>query len=206
MRMTMLVGALMAAALVAFPGALSGQIQIGAEAGLNFSTLAGDDVNEDAVETKTGFYLGGSVGIPLEGIFSVGTGLYYVQKGADGTDGASSIDLDYLQVPVMVTVEVTGPDRPVVIGLSAGPALNLNLSCDSSDEGVSFDCGDEVTSTTLGALFGANASFPAGERATVTVQGGLDMDLTSFDDTPEDNDYKTRSYYLGVGVSIPMGG
>lgn len=197
-------------AVLTLPVAVGAQVEVGPMAGLTFSTLAGDDIDSETVDTRTGFFVGGSVGVPLSGILGFGTGLYYVEKGAKQGLVDGSLDLGYLEIPLLLQVRATGPERPVAVSLFLGPALAFNISCDASlSEGpitASGDCSDDVTSFELGALFGAGASFPAGERATVTVNGGLDLGLTSIDDTPDEDDVKNRAYFLGVGVSWPLGG
>ncbi|HZD04819.1 MAG TPA: porin family protein [Longimicrobiales bacterium] len=207
MRLRVLGSGLALAAMLANPGLLHGQVTIGGRAGVTFSNFTGDDVEDSELDTKTGFFVGASLGVPLGGILGLGTGAYYVQKGVEEAGGDASLDLAYLEIPALLQVVVTGPERPVGIGLFLGPSFAFNLSCDgSSDGGESADCSDRVKGFDLGALFGAGVSFAAGERATISVNGGLDLGLTSTDDTGADEDIKNQAYFLGVGVSWPVGG
>lgn len=194
------------AALLALPGALDAQITIGGGAGVTVTTLTGDDVDDDDADSRTGFYVGASVGIPLGGILGLSPGAYYVQKGAEEPDGDESLDLAYLEIPVLLQVQVTGPDRPLGIALFGGPSFGFNMSCDHIIGDDTVDCGDDISSTEFGALFGAGASFAAGESATVSVNAGLDMGLTSIEFFGEDSDTKNQAYFIGVGVSWLMGG
>lgn len=203
MRLRTLGSGLAMAALMTFPGTLQGQLSIGGGAGVVFSSLTGDDVGEDEVDTRTGFFAGGSLGVPLGGILGLGTGVYYVQKGAAEPEGDDTFDLAFLEIPALLQVQVTGPERPVGVGLFLGPSFSFNLSCEDAD---GEDCSDTVKSFELGAMFGAGLSFAAGQSATVSVNGGLDLGLTSLDDSPSEADVKNEAYFLGVGLSWPMGG
>lgn len=198
---------LMLAALLAFPGALTAQFAVGGGAGLTFTNLGGDDVDDEDLDSKTGFYVGASVGIPLGGILGLGTGAFYVEKGAEEPgDGDGVLDLAYLEIPVLLQAQVTGSERPVAIVLFAGPSLGFNLSCDFEEGGASADCGDDVTSFDLGALFGAGVGLPLGESATLAVNGGLDLGLTSIELFDEDADVKNEAYFIGIDVSWLVGG
>jgi len=78
---------------------------IGVDAGLTSTNFAGDDTKvdgEDIFEAKSGFYVGASLGIPLGGRFGLGTGLYYVEKGADFVDGSGGIEFSYFELPVVL--------------------------------------------------------------------------------------------------------
>lgn len=203
MQVRALAGGVALATVLTCPALLQGQVTFGADAGLTFSTITGNDVDEGETENKTGFYAGGSVGFPLGGIMGLGTGAYYVQKGSGMRGGAGSLDLAYLEVPVLLQVRATRPERPVAVAFLIGPSLGFNLSCEDPD---GTDCGDRTKSFDLGALFGAGASFSAGAGATVGVNAGLDLGLTSIDEREGFEDVKNQAYFVGVSVSFPLGG
>lgn len=197
-------GGLVLAAILVAPGLLEAQVGLGPGAGVTFSKLTGDDVESGDVDTKTGFFVGASLGVPLGGIVGLNTGVYYVQKGAnEGGGGDNSLDLTYLEIPALLEVQVTGPERPVGVGLFLGPSFGFNLSCEDFD---GEDCGDNAKSLDLGALFGAGLAFRAGESATIAVNAGLDLGLTSVDDSSDNLDIKNQAYFIGVGVSWLVGG
>lgn len=197
------IGFLLMLALLIQPGGLSAQVAVGGGAGLTFTNLTGDDVGDDEFDSRTGFYIGGSLGLPLTPMFGIGTGAYYVQKGAKEPVGDDELKLEYLEVPILLQVTPTQADRPVAVSLFLGPNLGFNLSCDQG--GSEPDCSDSVKSFELGLLAGAGLAFGLGERATFSVNGGLDLGLTSISDE-EDENIKNTAYFVGIGVSVPVGG
>ena len=199
-------------AMLALPSALVGQVTLGLDAGLTFSTLKGDDA-EDVVgttlETKTGFYVGGALSIPLGGRAGLGSGAYYVEKGANSKEGDGSVDLTYLEVPVVLQVNLTGEDASVGLGLFGGAAFGFNLSCDVVDRGESTDCMDpDVKSFDLGALFGGGINFPLSDNVALGVGGGVEIGLSTIADAgdEEDPDIKNRGFWFGAGLSFIVGG
>lgn len=208
MRLRATCSGLALAVILTLPGSLAAQVALGGGAGVTFSNFTGDDAED--LDNRTGFYVGGSLTFPLGGIVGLGTGAYYVQKGAQESSdlGEASIELAYLEVPVLLQVQATRPERPVGVGLFLGPSFSFNLSCDGTPGAIiefSGDCSDDVKSFELGALFGAGLSFAAGQSATISINGGLDLGLTSIDDVGDD-DRKNQAYFLGVGLSVPVGG
>lgn len=222
MKMKSLCTSLLAAALVAFPMTASAQVAFSVSGGPTFATFTGDDVDELDVSSKTGFFLGGSLGFPLSDIISFGTGAYYVQKGSAAEDDVDDFDLevgvDYLEIPAVFQVQITGPDRPVGISLMAGPSFGFNLSCDVSGEteggSVDSSCEDvpdffDTKTFDLGLLFGAGLSFPTSDTMSFFVDGGIDVGLTNiadFGEDSEDGDIKNQAWWLGVGLSWVLGG
>ena len=198
--------------LVAVPA--RAQTAIGVSGGLVFSTLEGDDLEDDAISTATNFNVGANVSFALSEMISVIPGLYYVRKGAESQDVfqgdvvEQEIKLDYLEIPVLLSVAVSQRET-FGVSLFAGPEVAFNLSCDADIDvpgaGGSVDCGDDVKSTDFGAIFGAGVNFPLGESLRAVVNGGLDLGLTSIDDSGDDEDVKNSAFFVNLGVSFPVG-
>lgn len=212
--------------LLLMPGRAQAQFQLGVGGGLTFATLEVDedevDFNEDDIGTRTGFNAGAWVGIPVSEIISIVPGAFYVQKGAT-LDGDPSVDatlaLDYIEVPVLLSVLATGRDRPVALSFFLGPAVAFEVGCalDVEVDGVdneSVDCGDgdeqldiETKSVDFGAMFGAGLSFPVARNTSVWVNGGLDLGLTNIDDSETDqDDVKNSAFFVDIGLSWMIGG
>lgn len=211
-----------AAILIATPTAAGAQISVGVSAGPAFTTLTGDDVNESA-ESRTGFFVGGSVHLALDDVIGFGTGAYFVQKGADFDleQGQVALEIDYLEVPLLIHFQVTGADRPVGVSLGVGPAFGFNLSCDLNDtddeSSESVDCSegeeilgiDDVRSFDLGLLVGGGLSFAASETTSFFVDGAFELGITSIADELEgldEVDVRNRTWFFGAGVSWIVGG
>jgi len=211
----------------AAPRAGDAQVRIAVSAGPTFATLGGDDARipfgEDRGEvvelgSETGFFAGASLSVPLGGILSVSPGVYFVQKGTtfdrDLGFQSGSVELSYVEVPVTIGVAVTGANLPVDVSLFAGPEVSFELDC-TLDFDSSFsiqlrydqldDCqpasdleeGARRKSVLYGLVFGAEVSY-----RSFLIRGGLDMGLTSLDDTDADEDFSNRAWFLGVGYVV----
>lgn len=200
---------LLVLSLAAVPAAEAQMVTV--QGGATFATFEGDDAEIEGIDpgTRTGFNFGASLGFPISEIMYLTPGLYYVQKGAEYEAGGveSSIDLTYLEVPVLLQVMLTGADRPLGLSVFAGPSLAFEIGCDITLEDFSGDCDDEIETKSLdiGALFGAGVSFPVSERVALLVNGGMDLGLTSIDDSAGDNDIKNSAFFLNVGLGFPLG-
>lgn len=199
---------LLVLSLAAVPAAEAQMVTV--QGGATFATFEGDDVED--VDSRTGFNFGASIGFPIGEIIYLTPGLYYVQKGAQFTDNGieQSVDLTYLEIPILLQVMLTGADRPLGLSAFAGPSLGFEIGCDLSAEGIgSVDCDDddffERKSLDIGALFGAGVSFPVSERVALVVNGGMDLGLTSIDDSTADLDIKNSTFFLNVGLGFPLG-
>lgn len=189
--------------LVAPP--LAAQTTLGVSVGATFSSLEGEDAPE--LDSRTGFMAGAHLAFPIAEIISVVPGVYYVQKGAADDAVDAAFELDYIEIPLLLSVAVLPPERPVGFNLFAGPQFSFRVGCSESEGGQSFDCQDEedIKSTDFGLIAGGGVTFGMG-GLNLFVNGGLDLGLTSLDDSPEDNDVHNSTYFVSGGVAFPLGG
>jgi len=167
-------------------------VSFGVRAGITNSNLRGNavqsfqnilDYTGGAVNTnsKTGFYGGGFVSIPVSEQFSVEPGITYSQKGYEmkgsfgikGTDliGAKSqLNLNYIEIPVLAKANISG------LQLFAGPqvsylasanlhttagALGFNLINDRRDMKDQFNQWDVALTGGIGYQFANGFSVNA---------------------------------------------
>jgi hypothetical protein len=212
-RLSTVLAVLAAVSLFAAPAAGQG-LDIGAEAGLNISDISADDVDTESV---TGLRFGGVLRLDLGPMFGLQSGLYYSQKGTEAPveDVTAEIDLDYFEVPLLLTLAIpTGPS-PVTPRLYAGGQLAFESSCEVSatSGGVSFsaDCDDpdadlaDTESTDFSVVFGGGLDFEAGP-GKVTVDARYDHGLTDIfvDATGDDTDEQNRNIALSAGYLISL--
>lgn len=204
-----------AGALLVAPSPAAGQLTLAVGGGVTFSEFTGDAVDDDLMSTRTGFNAGALLGIPLNDLFSIGAGAYFVQKGADleaaiDLQSPGSLEIDYLEIPVLLFIRVTRPSRPVGLSFFAGPQLSFELSCDftfddGSPERSCEDEGSDVQSTDFGGIFGAGVDFDLGQGGTsLFVNGGLDVSFT--DAFEDEGDIRNSAYFIDAGVKWPIGG
>jgi len=202
--------------LLALPRPGGAQVTLGVSAGMGFATLEGDDAGDPG--RSDGLMGGAFLAFPVSDVFSVAPGLYYVQKGAEETDGLveEEVELDYLEVPVLGVFSLTGAGRPLGVSVFLGPSVAFELSCKFETEvgedelGASTDCDDdpdgERRKVDIGAIFGAGVSFPLSGSVGLLLNGGLDMGLRSIDDSPTELDIKNSMWFVTAGVAFPLGG
>lgn len=193
---------------VAAPAAAQMTTEIGAKAGVTFSTV--DDEDFDA-ESLLAFGGGGYVRFAFPQGFSIQPELLWMRKGAEQDFGTfeAELKLDYVEVPVLVRYDIptAGNISPY---LFAGPSFAFEISCKVSDTDTDedFDCDDEedfeTESFDAGATGGAGVGFAAG-RGTLFLEGrytfGL-MDIVA----SEEFEAKNRSAAVMIGYGVPLGG
>ncbi|MEX1062525.1 MAG: porin family protein [Balneolaceae bacterium] len=170
---------------------------IGVKGGVNIADFTGADFDTD---TRTGGMLGISVDLTAPA-FPVGfeTGLYYTQKGTEVN--GSSIDLDYLELPVLAKIHfgLPGPVNPHII---AGPyaGFNVNAESETTVSGTE-DISDFVRSTDFGLLFGIGSDFNIGV-ATLNLQARYGMGLTNAFEDELENGEKNSVFSITLGYNF----
>ncbi len=126
-----------AVAIFMFTAAQSQELRIGFKAGVNLSSLVGE--NTDDYEMRPGFHIGGLVEIPISEKFAVQPELLYSSQGAklefNLTDyGITSnyitkIKLDYINIPIIAKYYVIEG-----LSLEAGPQLGILVNAENKYE------------------------------------------------------------------------
>jgi hypothetical protein len=190
----------------------------GVRAGVDFMTFWGDDVDGDETNRRTGILVGGFLLADFAGPFAVQPELMYIQKGAsqegtlpDGTTVTETIKLDYIEVPVLVKLQV-----PLEEGINpsvfAGPTLGLNVTAEreieaegeSAREDISSateDISDDVSGTDFGLALGGGVDV---ELNNVTLMGDIryGLGLTSTDDG--DASIQNRGFMITAGLALDL--
>ena len=223
---------MVAVAALIVPTQSAAQITLGFGGGVTRSNISVEPDDDFESNSSTGVFIGAFLGVPLTGALSVTVGGVYVQKGGSFSSEffGDTINLgfaaDYLSVPVTLQFALVSGES-VDFSIFAGPSFGIETKCEvtlSVDAGSgSGSCKDGVTisdntsstsftglntkSLDIGAVFGGVVSFPAGESARIFVSGGYDLGLTN---VLEDEDIftsaKNRAFFLGAGVTFPVGG
>jgi hypothetical protein len=198
-------------------------ISVGAKAGVNVAKFGGDI---EGVDSRTSFAAGGALGLDLLPIFGIEVNALFSQKGTkdqetvDTGAGLTTVEatfkLNYLEVPVLATVNVPVVGSPIKPRVYAGPAVAVELSCniEASAAGLSdsIDCDDSVLEggferkkVDFGLLFGAGVDFPAGPGA-LTLDGRYNVGLSNINDVPGSTvDVKNRTWQILGGYMIHLG-
>lgn len=183
---------------LSFAAVAQSKISYGLRAGITNSTMRGDAVQNFqnllsyangavTANSKTGFYGGGFVSIPVSENFSIEPGINYAQKGYEmkggvgikGTDiltGKSSLSLAYLEAPVLAKASFGG------LQLFAGPQLgylaSANLHTTAGALGFNFindnrDVKDQFNPLDVSLTGGIGYSFANGFSVNAVYDHGL---------------------------------
>ncbi len=196
------------AALFILPATASAQVSIGINGGIVNSNLGGDFVEDLDIDSRTGFFGGASLSLPLVDRLGLTVGAYFVQKGTE-SDSPGTVEASYLEVPVLLGLTLTGADALVGLSLWAGPGISFELDCKQRvltplpGEGE-VDC--ESKSTDFGIMAGATVSVPISDTSALFVNGGYEIGVTKLDDSAAELDIKNKALFVGGGIRFVVGG
>jgi hypothetical protein len=151
-----------------------GKVRVGVKGGLNFSNLNVEKAID--VKMRTGANLGLFAKLPVGGMFAIQPELYYIGKGSDITyndvfvDGTARFNLNYLEVPVLVMVNITdyfnvhaGPYVSYLLNGTVKNKANIklfdfekNINTDDYervDAGIAAGIGIDVNAISIGARY-----------------------------------------------------
>jgi hypothetical protein len=144
--------ALLALLLTASPASAQRQADVGFLGGAAFTTLVGLD-DSVSVQSSTGFAGGVFVGIPVAKSLLIEPELLYINKGASLEGSELSLNLNYIEIPVLLRYEFQEDGGPFAY---VGPYIGFVANCSTSADTLSFPCADDniETSTDFGGTIG----------------------------------------------------
>ncbi len=199
-------------------------ITFGVKAGLTSSNVKGDamqslqsilDFTDGMIttESRTGFYGGVDVNIPLSKNFSFSPGVMYAQKGVSmkgelglkgveflGINAGAELQNDYIDIPMLLKANVEG------LEIFAGPQfsylMNSKLKTQAGLLGVnllnkSFDVSDQFNKWDAGVTGGIGYTFKNG----LSLSASYDHGLSKLDNGKSVNAYN-RSFKVGAAFKF----
>jgi len=142
--------------------------KFGVKAGVNFSNLYTDDVDDNNM--LTGFHVGGYAKIGLSDTFAIQPEISYTTKGAELVysnilfSGTGKFKLNYIEVPVLAVINVT-ENLSIQVGPYAAYLIDAKITNEAS--GNAFD-------------FASNLDTDDYNRFDAGLVGGIDFDLGGF--------------------------
>ena len=184
-------------ALVGSEAALAQGISYGVKAGVNLADLSFDPAGPASVDPRPGPQAGIFVTLPVRGWLGVQSEAIYTVKGASvrSNDISSDLILDYLEVPLLVRVNLARRWHVV-----AGPALGVRLRARSrtSFRGSTeeIDLANEVERRDLGVAAGAGLEVGRWIVDARYTYGLSDVDA----DTEDDVKIRNRALSFSAGI------
>ena len=192
---------LTAAAVFAFSFANAQDVKFGAKAGLNISSITGD--NTEDVSSKIGFQVGGFAEIKISDKFAIQPELLYSAQGSkekfseEGFSYKATGKLGYLNIPVMAKYYVTEG-----FSLEAGPQLGFLLSAELEETKTEF--GESVTTSTDVKEFTNSIDFGfnlgAGYDVTENINLGVRYSIGLSNILKDSEDSKQNNSNIAIAV------
>lgn len=154
------------------------EIKLGVKAGLNFSSITGDNASDFGITTD--FNFGFMAEIPISEKFSFQPELLYSGQGAE-------ISLTYLNIPLMGKYYVTKG-----LSLEAGPQIGFLLSAENEDTDVK----DSFKTVDLGLNLGIGYKLDNGLNFGARYNFGV-SDINDVDNLSDKN--RNAVLQLSVG-------
>jgi hypothetical protein len=149
-RRTTLAGlSLAVVALTASPASAQKQAGVGLLGGADFTTLTGLDSNA-SVRSSTGLAGGLYMNFPVAKSLLIEPEVLYTNKGAGIEDTEITLNLNYIEIPVLLRYEFT-PDNPGPFAY-AGPYVGFNVKCNTTVDTLPTPCADQDVQA--GTVFG----------------------------------------------------
>ena len=176
--------------------------QFGIKAGMNVSSISDDGFDDS--KSKVGFYGGLFMNAPLAESFSIQPEVIYNNLGAKvdaGSNSSSTLNLDYISVPVMFQYNATpqfyleaGPEFGFLVNSSAKLTVGNNSNTTNIDTdyfnkfnmGIGLGAGFNITNK-----LGINARYVAGLN-----------DVTDNDKWGSDANNKNNNFQVGLAYKF----
>ncbi len=187
-------------------------VQLGVKAGLNFSNLPG---GPHELSSRTGLFTGLAIEYSTETLpIEFESGVYFIQKGAEGRykesiikgdyeGNAGTFKLDYLEIPLLVKYRFVSQSA-ISPYLFAGPYLDINLNSEvKASKNIAYieDISAEINKTGFGVIIGAGGDFEISNR-TFNVQARFSHGLSAVYEDRSDEGEKHRVFTVAAGFTF----
>jgi hypothetical protein len=156
-------------------------LALGAEVGLNIANVS--ITPSQTSNSRTGLIIGGVLDIGISRNIGVTTGLRYIMKGFQVTNGGATFTdkLNYLDVPVLLKVKFPLTEvKPYLIG---GPVLGIRVAASeeqsNGQQTNDVDASSAFESIDFGLLFGGGLDFNVATKTDLFVQFGYSLGLSN---------------------------
>ena len=170
--------------------AASAQVKFGLKLGANLASVS------DMEGTKSKFGINGGVqaSMPLGSTFSVAPELVYSSQGAKASEGDGSINLNYINVPVLLQY-----NNPSGFFAHTGPQIGFLMSAKQKAGGETADIKDFVNTTDFSWAIGAGFATQSGFGFNARYNIGLSK-------LDKEGDGSSKNGVLQFGIFYNLGG
>lgn len=174
---------------------IAANAQFGINAGLNLSTLHGNDVTD--AKAKTGFHFGALYQIPVSKGITVQTEAAYSAEGCKFEESGESakFNFDYLNLAALFRYNFDGG-----FNLATGPQYGFLLSAKLKADGESEDFKDELKSGNFSWAFAAGYDLPMG----FGFYARYNLGLAGIEKESGGDHVKASTFQFGVRYNLKM--
>ena len=151
-----------------------GEISIAPTLGLNFAKLTGDGVSN--VKSTTQLVIGANLEYGVSKDFGVTGGLFYSMQGAKFKGSNATMNLDYLNIPILANYYVA-KGLALKAGLQPGFLLSAKAKAKSDGESYSSDIKDDCNGIDFAIPVGASY-----EISNFVIDARYNIGLSSVND------------------------
>jgi hypothetical protein len=156
-------------------------LSLGVEGGLNIANVS--ITPSQTSNSRTGLIIGGVLDIGISRSIGVTTGLRYIMKGFQVTNGGATFTdkLNYLEVPALLKVKFPLTEvKPYLVG---GPVLGIRVAASeeqsNGQQTNDVDASSAFESIDFGLLFGGGLDFNVATKTDLFVQVGYSLGLSN---------------------------
>lgn len=216
--LTVLVSAVCLVVLVPVEARAQG-FTAGVKGGLNVSTLAVDDPADPDLEfdSRNGFLAG--IWLQCGGIdwFTLQGEVIYSRNGAKAQGDDTSLELDYIRVPILFMARLGSAESKARPMLYVGPQVAFETRCqvdgEEAGEPTSLACSseelDEPIETNLvefGLVFGGGVEIPLG-KPVLQLDARYNLGLSNLNAGSDASEVsvENRGWSFAAGIGLPFG-
>lgn len=178
----------------------------GLKSGVNFADFRRANGGLDDTHIHAGFMGGGFV----QAAFAPHAGLrieaLWVSKGAESVSDDGTLELDYVEFPVLLVVGIPAGDR-TAFNVFLGPTFGANTSATFDDNGANIDVGSAANAFEFGIAMGVGFEY-AFSSLSVVLDGRYAVGINSaFADETDGGWPQMSNRGIGImaGVAFPLG-
>jgi hypothetical protein len=171
-------------------------VSVGVKAGLNLANISIEDPSQITErKNRTGLVAGVFLTVPASGLLAFQPEVLFSMQGAKLTDGGdenASLQLDYVQVPLLARIKPAKSPVGIVVGPALGFRTRSKLSFAGEDDDQDFK--DDVKSSDVGLVTGVVVDI-----AHVVLDGRYTWGLKNISQDADADKVTNRVFSITLG-------
>jgi hypothetical protein len=194
----------------------SAQTSGGVKGGLSLASFSGSTIEQTT--WKGGYAAGVFVTVGMVDELSFQSEAMFQQKGANigfterGNRTSAAVHLDYIDVNVLLRLDVPLPESAISVYLMGGPSGSVNVGCTvtTTEDGTSADRGCTTSGADMAvraldfSMIGGGGLRVLLSRAAVFIEGRYAVGLGPIDSGAASWNRTNQAFAILGGISVPL--